>query len=171
MPIVAMTAYAIKGDRERCLEAGMDEYVAKPVSAGKLFEAIHALLPGESGKKLEPQRTEKRFDLQSLLNSYDHDWNLFSELVDIFSKDYPRMLETLREALDAEDAQTLSRNAHSLKGMLRNFQAEPAADTALEIEKKAKEEQLQGLEQLIDKLENQVTGVNQQLREMVAQKT
>jgi PAS domain S-box-containing protein len=171
MPIVAMTAYAVKGDRERCLEAGMDEYVTKPVSAEKLFEAIHALLPGESGKKLEPHRTEKNFDRQSLLKAFDHDWNLFSELVDIFSNDYPQMLVTLREALSAEDARTLSRTAHSLKGMLRNFQAEPAADTALELEQKAKENQLQDLGQLIDKLEKQAAEVDQQLRNMVSQKS
>jgi CheY-like chemotaxis protein/HPt (histidine-containing phosphotransfer) domain-containing protein len=171
IPIIAMTAYAVKGDRERCLEAGMDEYVTKPVSAEKLFEAIHALLPGGSGKKKQPHRTEKSFDRQSLLNAFDHDWNLFSELVDIFSKDYPQMLVTLREALSAGDAQTLSRTAHSLKGMLRNFQAEPAADTAFELEQKAKENQLQNLDQLIDKLDNQVADVDQQLRDMVAQKS
>ena len=55
--------------------------------------------------------------------------------------------------------------------MLRNFQAEPAANTAFELEQKAKENQLQDLDQLIDKLENQVADVDQQLRDMVARKT
>jgi PAS domain S-box-containing protein len=171
IPIVAMTAYAIKGDRERCLEAGMDEYVTKPISTEKLFGAIHSLIPGGPSEKKTTQAAGKSFDRQSLLKAFDHDWNLFSELVGIFGKDYPQMLVAMREALSAGDAQTLSRTAHSLKGMLRNFQADPAADTALEIEKKAKEKQLQGLEQLIDKLENQVTEVDRQLQAMVELKS
>ena len=96
MPIVAMTAYAIEGDRERCLAAGMDEYVSKPISSEKLFEAIEALLPRKSYEKSAPETDEQCLDKQSLLNAFDHDWNLFKELVDMFTSNYPQMLTTLR---------------------------------------------------------------------------
>jgi PAS domain S-box-containing protein len=170
IPIVAMTAYAVKGDRERCLAAGMDEYVSKPISSEKLFEAIKALLPGASGETPEPEKDAPALDQQSLLNAFDHDWNLFKELVEIFISDYPQMLAALQDAAGARDSETLSRAAHSLKGMLRNFQAEAAADTAFELEKMGKAGQLEGQDELIEKLDRQIAGVDKQLQNLVSQK-
>jgi CheY-like chemotaxis protein/HPt (histidine-containing phosphotransfer) domain-containing protein len=171
IPIVAMTAYAVEGDRERCLAAGMDEYVSKPISAEKLFAIIESLLPKGSQENKEPETDAQSPDKQSLLNAFDHDWSLFKELVDIFSSDYPKMINTMRACLQDGDAETLKRTAHSLKGMLRNFQAEAAADTAFDLEKKSKKKLLKGLDQIIDKLEMQINEVEKQLRDLVSQNT
>jgi HPt (histidine-containing phosphotransfer) domain-containing protein len=166
-----MPLKAIEGDRERCLAAGMDEYVSKPISSEKLFEAIEALLPRKSCEKSAPETDAQCLDKQSLLNAFDHDWNLFKELVDMFTGDYPRMLTTLRDAVYAKDAEILNRTAHSLRGMLRNFQAEAAAETAFDLEIKGKEKKFEDLDQIIDKLENQIDKVDRQLRDLVSQKT
>jgi HPt (histidine-containing phosphotransfer) domain-containing protein len=104
---------------------------------------------------------------QSLLKAFDHDWDLFKELVDIFTSDYPGMLNTMREAYHSQDTETLSRTAHSLKGMLRNFQAEAAADTAFYLEKKAKEKKMEALDKIIDKLAKQTAAVDKTLRKLV----
>jgi PAS domain S-box-containing protein len=167
IPIVAMTAYAIKGDRQRCLAAGMDEYVSKPISSKKLFGVIEALLPRATESESISETDAQTLAKQSLLNAFDHDWDLFKELVDIFTSDYPRMLKTMREAYHSQDTETLSRTAHSLKGMLRNFQAEAAADTAFYIEKRAKEQKMEALDRIIDKLAKQTAAVDETLRKLV----
>jgi CheY-like chemotaxis protein len=167
IPIVAMTAYAIKGDRQRCLAAGMDEYVSKPISSDKLFGVIEALLPRESKPESDSETDAHTLVKQSLLKAFDDDWDLFKELVDIFTSDYPGMLKTMREAYYSQDTETLSRTAHSLKGMLRNFQAEAAADTAFYLEKKAKEKKMEALDKIIDKLAKQTAAVDKTLRKLV----
>ena len=171
MPIIAMTAYAVKGDRERCLAAGMDEYVSKPIASQKLFEAIAGLFPEESKAVEVIEPDAKTIDRESLLKAFDHDWGLFKELVDIFNSDTPQMVQSLRQAAEAQDAETLSRTAHSLKGMLRNFKADSAADTALELEQLGKAKKLQDVDPLIKKLEAQIAGVDRSLKDLVDQKS
>jgi two-component system sensor histidine kinase/response regulator len=168
IPIIAMTAYAVKGDRERCLAAGMDEYVSKPISSEKLFEAVQALLPKEPRTPPASENPGQNPDRQSLLKAFDHDRNLFKELVDIFAGDYPAMLTAMRNAARAEDAETLSRTAHSLKGMLRNFQAEAAAAEAFVLEQKGKEKNFDGISDAVDALEEKIVTLERQLRNMIS---
>ncbi|MDX1707147.1 MAG: response regulator [Desulfobacterales bacterium] len=169
IPIIAMTAYATEGDRERCLESGMDAYVSKPISATKLFKAIEALMPPAPEEASDPQDDGHKsggLALDGLLKSFENDHNLFGELVDIFINDYPRMLNTLRDTLKSSDAKTLTRTAHSLKGMLRNFQAEAAADTAYILEKMGREETLDDADQIVDSLAHQLEQVAQKLQQL-----
>jgi HPt (histidine-containing phosphotransfer) domain-containing protein len=77
------------------------------------------------------------------------------------------MLTTLRKSLEATDAKTFSRTAHSLKGMLRNFQAEAAAETAFDLEKKGQQGQLDGIDQIIESLAGQLEEVAQKLKDLV----
>ena len=170
IPIIAMTAYATEGDRDRCLEAGMDRYVSKPISAAKLFKAIEALVPptpeeasdpADDGQKSGPLR------LDGLLKSFENDHDLFEELVDIFINDYPQMLKTLRTTLKSSDTKTLSRTAHSLKGMLRNFQAEAAADTAYTLERMGRDGTLGDADQIVDSLADQLERIARKLQQLV----
>jgi len=170
IPIIAMTAYATEGDRERCLEAGMDSYVSKPISAAKLFKAIEALVPSTPEEEYElPEDGQKstNFELDGLIKSFENDHDLFKELVDIFINDYPQMLETLRDTLKSSDAKTLTRTAHSLKGMLRNFQAENAADTAYTLEQMGRNGTLNDADQIVDSLADQLEQVAQRLQQLV----
>jgi PAS domain S-box-containing protein len=167
IPIIAMTAFAIEGDRERCLEAGMDEYVSKPISSQKLFGAIESLLPPKSQKPPKSKSKEEILNRQSMLKAFEDDRDLFKELVEIFISDYPAMLTALHDAVKNKDAETLNRTAHSLKGMLRNFQAEAAADTAFELEKRGKEKRLEDIDALIGALEEQIAAVERNLKSLV----
>jgi PAS domain S-box-containing protein len=167
IPIIAMTAYATGGDRERCLAAGMDDYVSKPISAGKLFKAIEALMPLEESVQPADEKKGCALNKDVLIKSFKDDHNLFKELVEIFVNDYPQMLTSLRESLKTTDAKTFSRTAHSLKGMLRNFEAEVAADTAFDLEKKGKQGELDGTDQIIDNLAAQLDEVAQNLEQLV----
>jgi CheY-like chemotaxis protein/HPt (histidine-containing phosphotransfer) domain-containing protein len=174
MPIIAMTAYATEGDRERCLEAGMDDYVSKPISASKLFKAIEALVPAapeeEASGSEDPAADGKKpvsLNADGLIRSFENDQELFQELVEIFLNDSPQMLNTLRDSLKSTDAKTFKRTAHSLKGMLRNFQAESAAETAFELEQIGEQGKLDDADQIVDSLAAQLDDVARKLKEVV----
>jgi PAS domain S-box-containing protein len=174
MPIIAMTAYATEGDRERCLEAGMDDYVSKPISASKLFQAIDALVPVEPEEQAPPsagpagkEHKSVSLNAEGLMRSFENDQHLFQELVEIFLNDSPKMLIALRDSLKSEDPEAFKRTAHSLKGMLRNFQAESAAETAFELERIGDRGKLDGADQIVDSLAGQLDDVARKLKEVV----
>ena len=168
IPVIAMTAHAIKGDRERCLEAGMDEYVSKPIDSDKLFDAIEHLTKSpenpEAAEGLSPV-----IDKELLLQAFDGDWDFLKEVVDVFLSDYPKLLEDLRQASQDGNSDTLMRAAHSLKGMLKNFQADPAAGIAFELEKKGKEDNFDGVPQTIESLAGLVDELEKTLRGIIKQ--
>jgi PAS domain S-box-containing protein len=168
VPIIAMTAHAIKGDRGRCLEAGMDEYISKPIDSDKLFEAIEILTrkTGASKKVVDDSAT---LDKTLLLEAFDGDWSFLEEIVEVFLSDYPKLMDDLRRANKEGDSDLLMRSAHSLKGMLKNFQAESAAEVAFEIEKKGKAGDFDGVQTIIENLTDRITEVDKMLRDIVEQ--
>jgi CheY-like chemotaxis protein/HPt (histidine-containing phosphotransfer) domain-containing protein len=141
IPIVAMTAHALKGDRERCLEAGMDAYVAKPVQSRTLFEAIESVLPAEAVSDTEmPTPADEAeaeagvFDREAALATIDGDLELFGELVTLLMSESAELLDQIRDAFTRRDAKALERAAHSLKGSVGAFRAEPARLAAQRLE-------------------------------------
>jgi two-component system sensor histidine kinase/response regulator len=170
VPIIAMTAHTIKGDRERCLSAGMDEYISKPVSSEKLAEAIRRLTAG-SGRPLDEEDSPPfRIDRENLLKAFDHDWSFFGEIVGQLSADYPRMLTDLRHSLKSGDRETFCRTAHSLRGMLRMFKADEAARTAQFLEEKGRQGELNGLDSKIQLLARHLEILEKSLRTMAAER-
>jgi HPt (histidine-containing phosphotransfer) domain-containing protein len=165
-----MTAHVVKGDRERCLEAGMDEYVSKPIDADKLFEAIEKLTNAPGITKLVAADSVT-VDNTLLLKAFDGDWNFLKEVVEVFLDDYPRLLDNLRRSFNEGDCETFMRTAHSLKGMLKNFRAETAAAVAFDLEKKGKAADLKGAQADIESLAAQIAEVDKTLRNMIAQQS
>ena len=93
--------------------------------------------------------------------------DLFQELVEIFLNDSPQMLNTLRESLKSADAKTFKRTAHTLKGMLRNFQAESAAETAYELEQIGEQGKFDDADQIVDSLAGQLEEVAKKLKQVI----
>jgi len=169
-PIIAMTAHAMKGDRERCLESGMDEYVSKPISSEALFEAIQALVPAAVSEEKPPaaeplENTTQPIDKEALLSAFDNDWDFFKEAVDLFIDEYPQMMEAIHGAIKAADAATLERTAHALKGMVSNFQAELAAKTALSLEQMGREGAIESADQIFKSLAGELANLEKTLLE------
>ncbi len=140
VPIVAMTAHAMKGDREKCLEAGMDDYVAKPVEPRVLVEAIERQLaggpPAESRPETGPLPIEKEvFDRAGLLDRVGGDEELLQSIVNLFLEDAPRQIEALKEAHKKKNASEIRRQAHTLKGASGNTGAVVMHRVAFQIEK------------------------------------
>jgi len=159
IPIVALTAYAMKGDRERCLAAGMDGYVPKPIRHQNLFETIQTLvmdvpnIPTHAPPEKPPVEV---LDEALLMSRVDNDPQLLRDLVDLFLEECPRLVDEIRVALDRKDAKVLQRSAHSLKGSTGNLAAKMASEAALKLERLAQAGNLVDAENVLRELECQL---------------
>jgi len=136
-PIIALTARAMRGDRDECLRAGMDGYLAKPIRVEELLSALERLATPE-GKAQEqevpPAPAAPVLDPEQALRSMGGDRSLLAEMAGLFSQDSTALLEEIRSALEAGNPQAIERAAHRLKGSLLVFGAAPAAGAALALE-------------------------------------
>jgi signal transduction histidine kinase/DNA-binding response OmpR family regulator len=133
IPIIAMTAHAMKGDRERCLAAGMDDYVSKPVKVEELLAAID---------RVRQPRHADAVDLTRFLGSIDRDPDLLRQLTELFFEESRRLRGELDAALEAGDAKALERAAHRLKGSIGVFSSDGAFTSVSRLERLAVQQDL-----------------------------
>jgi len=134
-PIVAMTAHAIKGDREKCLAAGMDGYISKPINPDELFALIESFLTGEQAASAHVRAVPApTLDRQSALKRVGGDAGLLREMAGLFLEDTPPLLGEMQAALTAGDSATVARGAHRLKGAISNFDVGHLTDLAAHLE-------------------------------------
>jgi HPt (histidine-containing phosphotransfer) domain-containing protein len=134
-----MTAHAMVGDKERCLIAGMDNYISKPLRSDELFTilediAVHISSRTVAQSTANSSPSEETFDRQELLALLDGDVTLLTELTEIFWENSPDLITQMRSALADGDPHTLTYAAHTLKGSVGNFAAKRALALITQVE-------------------------------------
>lgn len=168
LPIVAVTAHAMKGDAERCFAAGMDAYVAKPLEPRELLAAIEGLAkPGRAAPLPDAAPAPGAVvDEAVLLRRVGGDRKALARLVGVFLADSPRLLSRIRAAVRKKDARALQAAAHALKGSVSNFAAPAATDAALRLQQIGGSGELAGAGSALTALEAELRRVGSLLAKL-----
>jgi len=170
IPIIALTAHAMKGDRETCLAAGMDGYVSKPLKTNELLSVMRELVIERRGNTViaAPPQVERGdiFNVEQALASVDNDMDLFREIVLLLSEECPKTMADIHTAIEEGNAHRLNRSAHALKGSVANFGARFAFETALKLEMMGKNGDLTGGREMFAVLAEEVERLQQALEKL-----
>ena len=181
VPIVAMTARTMSGDREKCLEAGMDAYVSKPFELEELFATLEPIVARRAAEPVPlggPRRRGRKrrqsvpvvgmpprdvVDAAALIDAVGGDRQLLSELVALFRLEGPRRVQELRSALAANDAAGVEAAAHGLKGSVGSLKAKRSFDAALAVEMLARSNALRDARDACTTLEEEIARLERAL--------
>ncbi|MBD3169972.1 MAG: PAS domain S-box protein [candidate division Zixibacteria bacterium] len=179
IPIIAITANAMKGDKEEYIEGGMDGYVSKPVKAEELFIEMSKYLdkpePGPAdntslNEHRDPENIQDIISVDSLLKRIDNDRKMLKEIVDIFSANCPKTMGVLKEALKNRDNQQFSRSLHSINSATINFSAKSLDRIINDLNNLNKAEKWGEIEVLLPALEMEIYKVIGALNRIVDEK-
>jgi HPt (histidine-containing phosphotransfer) domain-containing protein len=174
VPIIGVTAHAMKGDRERCLASGMDGYVTKPIRPLALLNAIEKVMTttfvSEPGR--EPPATRELVDMvvldaAELTLVISGDVSLLRELVALFVESTPRYLAEMKSALESLNFKSLEHAAHALRGSAASLSGKRAAEVAQRVEDSATEGNLSSARERIGMLADETARLGRALTELV----
>jgi two-component system sensor histidine kinase/response regulator len=173
IPIVAMTAHAMRGDREKCIEAGMDDYVSKPIKPEALFCVIDKVVRKSQSKKtqkrIQPSQNSKTyspktFDLSVAMKAVLGDEILFREIAEMFIKNCDDSIAKIKKGIAGNDACILKREAHSLKGAIGNFSAKEAYEVAYHLEKLGEQSEMATAKEKVSNLESVLNELTSEMK-------
>jgi PAS domain S-box-containing protein len=170
IPILALTAHTMDGDRERCLAVGMDAYISKPISTKDFMSAIRRLVPAGVGEEITDNPAEPQpqlLDTRDLMARFDGDTELLQEAAQIFRQSYPKLLAELSTAVKRGDARSVERAAHTIKGSAGNFGGVAAVEAALRLERMARSRDLRHAAEACVMLECEIERLMPAIMELV----
>jgi len=168
-PIVAMTAHAMAGDRERCLAAGMDDYISKPLQKAELLALLERIGGARPIGPLHPigpmgqpgsMRPLPTFSREKLLDQLDGDVALMRRLIEHFQENTPRLLDDIRGSVSRRSATDLARSAHALLSSLGAFGANDAHRLTQQLEAQAHEENYENTDRTLAALERETAAIH-----------
>ncbi len=199
VPIIAMTAAAMKGDRERCLEAGMDDYVSKPIDPDALSKALQKFAPLATARSEEAKQATGISSPEPAGSTSEPDWSaesserphcfdlldieyarkrmggckdaMLAEIAQILMEESSRRIGEIEAALENQDAESLTRGAHTLKGAASHFKATALVDIAEQIETLGRAEDLSPVAGLMPELKSQATALEDELRTFLSMRS
>lgn len=163
IPIIAITANVLQGDREKCLEAGMNDYISKPIVPAELAKALDKWVKNNRGEQVvcgEDEKTDeeiekKVFNIEELRDRLLYDNDLLAAVVEIFLTEGPGQIEILREVIEKEEMDKIEIQAHAFKGAAANTGAERIRETAEKIEYAAKNKDIRKIRKLFEKIKEE----------------